>query len=59
MRSRPSCVPMRGIEDLGVFRVRGQPNLNFTVDRDQASRDKYIKALHASLPQIPLIAQEE
>jgi heavy metal efflux system protein len=30
--------PIRGIEDLGVFRVRGQPNLNFAVDRDQASR---------------------
>jgi heavy metal efflux system protein len=30
--------PIRGIEDLGVFRVIGQPNLNFTVDRDQASR---------------------
>ncbi|HXY08450.1 MAG TPA: CusA/CzcA family heavy metal efflux RND transporter, partial [Terriglobales bacterium] len=30
--------PIRGIEDLGVFRVRGQPNLNFTVDRDQAAR---------------------
>ena len=30
--------PIRGIEDLGVFRVRGQPNLNFSVDRDQASR---------------------
>ena len=30
--------PVRGIEDLGVFRVRGQPNLNFAVDRDQASR---------------------
>ena len=30
--------PIRGIEDLGVFRVRGQPNLNFKVDRDQASR---------------------
>jgi cobalt-zinc-cadmium resistance protein CzcA len=30
--------PIRGVEDLGVFRVRGQPNLNFTVDRDQASR---------------------
>ena len=24
---------VRGIEDLGVFRVLGQPNLNFTVDR--------------------------
>jgi heavy metal efflux system protein len=30
--------PIRGIEDLGVFRVLGQPNLNFTVNRDQASR---------------------
>ncbi|MGB7603456.1 MAG: CusA/CzcA family heavy metal efflux RND transporter [Candidatus Sulfotelmatobacter sp.] len=30
--------PIRGVEDLGVFRVRGQPNLNFTVDRDQAPR---------------------
>jgi cobalt-zinc-cadmium resistance protein CzcA len=30
--------PIRGVEDLGVFRVIGQPNLNFMVDRDQASR---------------------
>jgi len=30
--------PIRGVEDIGVFRVIGQPNLNFTVDRDQASR---------------------
>jgi heavy metal efflux system protein len=30
--------PIRGVEDLGVFRVRGQPNLNFTVDRDRAAR---------------------
>jgi heavy metal efflux system protein len=30
--------PIRGIQDLGVFRVRGQPNLNFTVDRDKAAR---------------------
>jgi heavy metal efflux system protein len=30
--------PIRGVEDLGIFRVIGQPNLNFTVDRDQASR---------------------
>ena len=30
--------PIQGIEDLGVFRVRGQPNLNFTVDRDHAAR---------------------
>ena len=27
-----------GVEDLGLFRVLGQPNLNFSVDRDQASR---------------------
>jgi len=27
-----------GVEDLGVFRVRGQPNLNFTVDRPAAAR---------------------
>jgi len=29
---------VRGVEDLGVFRVIGQPNLDFAVDRDQASR---------------------
>ena len=29
---------VKGIEDLGVFRVIGQPNLNFTVDREQAAR---------------------
>jgi cobalt-zinc-cadmium resistance protein CzcA len=29
---------IRGIEDLGVLRVMGQPNLNFTVDRQQAAR---------------------
>ena len=29
---------IRGIEDLGLFRVIGQPNLNFVVDRDQAAR---------------------
>src|ERR1039458_36548 len=27
-----------GIEDLGVLRVLGQPNLNVTVDRQQAAR---------------------
>jgi cobalt-zinc-cadmium resistance protein CzcA len=27
-----------GVEDLGLFRVIGQPNLNFTVDRVQAAR---------------------
>jgi heavy metal efflux system protein len=30
--------PIPGIEDLGVFRVLGQPNLNFTVDREAAAR---------------------
>jgi cobalt-zinc-cadmium resistance protein CzcA len=29
---------INGIEDLGVFRVLGQPNLNVTVDRDAAAR---------------------
>jgi heavy metal efflux system protein len=29
---------IKGIEDLGVFRVLGQPNLNFEVDRTQAAR---------------------
>ena len=29
---------VRGIEDLGVFRVLGQPNLNITVDRVEAAR---------------------
>ena len=29
---------VKGIEDLGVFHVLGQPNLNFTVSREQAAR---------------------
>ncbi len=29
---------VRGIEDLGVFQVLGQPNINFEVDRDAAAR---------------------
>jgi heavy metal efflux system protein len=29
---------VKGIEDLGIFRVLGQPNLNVTVDRDAAAR---------------------
>jgi cobalt-zinc-cadmium resistance protein CzcA len=29
---------IRGVEDLGLFRVLGQPNLNFTVDREAAAR---------------------
>src|SRR5258708_16541402 len=27
-----------GVEDLGLFRVLGQPNLNIAVDRQQAAR---------------------
>jgi heavy metal efflux system protein len=29
---------VKGIEDLGVFRVLGQPNINIEVDRDKAAR---------------------
>jgi cobalt-zinc-cadmium resistance protein CzcA len=29
---------VKGVEDLGVFWVRGQPNLNIKVDRDRAAR---------------------
>jgi cobalt-zinc-cadmium resistance protein CzcA len=29
---------IKGIQDLGVFRSLGQPNINFEVDRDQAAR---------------------
>ena len=29
---------VRGVEDLGLFRVIGQPNLNFEVDRERAAR---------------------
>ncbi len=29
---------VRGIEDLGIFRIIGQPNLNYTVDRNAAAR---------------------
>ncbi|HAM50277.1 MAG TPA: CusA/CzcA family heavy metal efflux RND transporter [Nitrospiraceae bacterium] len=29
---------VRGIEDLGIFRVLGQPNINMTVDRAKADR---------------------
>jgi heavy metal efflux system protein len=29
---------IRGVEDLGLFRVLGQPNLNFEMDREQAAR---------------------
>ena len=30
--------PCKGIDDLGIFRIVGQPNLNFTVDRAAAAR---------------------
>jgi cobalt-zinc-cadmium resistance protein CzcA len=29
---------VKGIADLGIFRIVGQPNLNYTVDRDAAAR---------------------
>jgi heavy metal efflux system protein len=29
---------VRGVEDLGLFRLLGQPNLDFEVDRDEAAR---------------------
>ncbi|HWF13871.1 MAG TPA: CusA/CzcA family heavy metal efflux RND transporter [Candidatus Acidoferrales bacterium] len=29
---------VKGIEDLGVFRALGQPNINFAVDREKAAR---------------------
>jgi heavy metal efflux system protein len=29
---------VQGVEDLGLFRVLGQPNLDFAVDRDEAAR---------------------
>jgi cobalt-zinc-cadmium resistance protein CzcA len=29
---------VKGIEDLGIFRIIGQPNLNYSVDRDAAAR---------------------
>src|SRR6185312_13834076 len=29
---------IRGVQDLGLFRVIGQPNLNITVDRARANR---------------------
>jgi cobalt-zinc-cadmium resistance protein CzcA len=36
IQSRMAAV--KGIEDLGIFRIVGQPNLNFTVDRAAAAR---------------------
>jgi heavy metal efflux system protein len=34
----PIMDEVRGVADLGVFRVLGQPNLNITVDRERAAR---------------------
>ena len=36
IQSQMASVP--GVADLGIFRIVGQPNLNFTVDRDAAAR---------------------
>jgi heavy metal efflux system protein len=36
IQAQMAAVP--GIQDLGIFRIVGQPNLNFTVDRDAAAR---------------------
>jgi len=35
---RAQMAQTRGITDLGIFRVLGQPNLNIRVDRDKAAR---------------------
>src|ERR1700709_2583378 len=29
---------IKGVQDIGLFRVIGQPNLNITVDREKANR---------------------
>jgi len=34
----PIMDQVRGVTDLGIFRVLGQPNLNITVDREKAAR---------------------
>jgi cobalt-zinc-cadmium resistance protein CzcA len=34
----PIMDQVRGVTDLGIFRVLGQPNLNIAVDRDKAAR---------------------
>ena len=37
-RSSTSLRKVNGVEDLGLFRVVGQPNLNLVVNRDAAAR---------------------
>jgi heavy metal efflux system protein len=34
----PEMDQVKGVADLGIFRVLGQPNLNITVDREKAAR---------------------
>jgi cobalt-zinc-cadmium resistance protein CzcA len=36
IQAQMAAIP--GVADLGIFRIVGQPNLNFTVDRDAAAR---------------------
>jgi cobalt-zinc-cadmium resistance protein CzcA len=38
MQVLPIMEQVRGVADLGIFRVLGQPNLNITVDREKAAR---------------------
>ncbi|MBH9863975.1 efflux RND transporter permease subunit, partial [Clostridioides difficile] len=35
---RAQMAQVKGVADLGVFHVMGQPNLNIKVDREKASR---------------------
>jgi len=37
-RIQAQMAKVRGVADLGIFRIVGQPNLNFAVDRDAAAR---------------------
>ncbi len=37
-RVQAQMAAVKGIEDLGIFRIVGQPNLNFHVDREAAAR---------------------
>jgi cobalt-zinc-cadmium resistance protein CzcA len=37
-RIQAQMAKVKGVADLGIFRIVGQPNLNFAVDRDAAAR---------------------
>ncbi len=37
-RIQDQMATVKGVADLGIFRIVGQPNLNFTVDREAAAR---------------------